>query len=58
MAICDGPKCTIYASAGFGLLHMVSEPHTERCANEDGGQLRGVDCEIPHWLEWGTKHSL
>ena len=35
---------------------MVSEPDTERCANEDAGFPRGVDCEIPHLLEREMKH--
>ena len=37
---------------------MVSEPGIEQCASEDVGSPRGVDCEIPHRLERGTKHSL
>ena len=37
---------------------MVSEPDTGRCANEDAGFSRGVDSDIPHRLERGTKHSL
>ena len=28
-----------------------------RCASEDAGPLRGVDCEIPHRLERGTNIS-
>ena len=52
------PKRTIFASGGLGLLQMVSEPDTERCASKDIGPPRGVDCEIPHWLERGMKHSL
>ena len=35
------PKRTIYASCGFGLLQMVSEPVTGCCANEDVGHPRG-----------------
>ena len=41
----------MFASGGFGLLQMVSESGTGRCADEDVGPPRGVDCEIPHWLE-------
>ena len=52
----NGPKRTISTSDGLGLLQMVLKP--ERCANEDTGPPRGVDCEIPHQLERGTKHSL
>ena len=33
---------------------MVLELDTGRCASEDAE----VDCEIPHRLERGTKHSL
>ena len=36
---------------------MVSEPDTGWCASEDAGPPRGVDCEISHRLEGGTKHS-
>ena len=57
-AIRNGPKRTIPASGGLGLLQMVSEPDTERCDSEDTGPLRGVDCEISHRLESGMKHSL
>ena len=31
---------------------------TGRCANEDTDPRRGLDCEIPHRLDRGTKHSL
>ena len=37
----NGPKWTIYASGGFELLQMVSEPNTEQCTNEDAGPPRG-----------------
>ena len=37
---------------------MVSESNNGRCANENAGGARGVDFEIPHWLERGMKHSL
>ena len=57
-AIRNGLKWAIFASSGFGLLHMVSKPDTGPCASEDTGPPRGVNCEIPHWLERGTKHSL
>ena len=53
----NGPK-RISASGGLGLLQMVSELDIGRCANEDVGPPRGVDCEIPRRLERGTKHSL
>ena len=58
MTIRNEPKRIISASGGFWLLQMVSESDTERCASEDARPSRGVDCEIPHWLERGTKHSL
>ena len=47
MTIYNGPKRTISASGGFGLLRRVLEPDTW-CANKDVGPLMGVDCEIPH----------
>ena len=37
---------------------MILELDTERCVSEDVGPSRGVDCEILHRLERGTKHSL
>ena len=54
----ESPKRTIFACGGLGLLQMVSEPDTGRCASEDARSSRGVDSEIPHRLERGTKHSL
>ena len=56
--ICNGPKQTISVGGGLGLLQMISEPNTGWCANKDVGSPRRVDCEIPHWLEKETKHSL
>ena len=57
-AIRNGPKQTISTSGELGLLQMVSELGIERCASEDVGSPRGVDCEIPRRLERRTKHSL
>ena len=37
---------------------MILEADIERCASEDVGPSKGVDCEIPHRLERGTKHSI
>ena len=37
---------------------MVSVLDTGWCASEDVGPPKGVDCEIPHRLEKGTKHFL
>ena len=54
-AIRNGPKQTISSSDGLDLLQMVSEPDT---TSEDARPPRGVNCEIPHRLEKGTKHSL
>ena len=56
--ICNGQKWIIFFSGGLGLLQMVSESDTGRCASEDAGPSMGLDCEIPHRLERGTKHSL
>ena len=53
-----GVKTNIFVSDGVELLQMVLEPDTGWCANEDVGPPREVDCEIPHQLERGTKHSL
>ena len=53
----NGPKRTISTSGGFGLLQMVSESDTRQCASEDVEPLRGVDYEVLHQLERGTKHS-
>ena len=38
-------------SGGLKLLQMVLESDIGRCASEDAGPPRGVDYEIPHWLE-------
>ena len=50
-AIHNGPKRTISANSGLGLLQMVSEPDTGRCVNENAKHPRRVDCEISHWSE-------
>ena len=52
------PKRTIFVNGGLGLLQMVSEPNTRRCASENAGPPRGVNCEVSHRLKRGTKHSL
>ena len=56
--IYNGPKRTIFASGGLGLLQMISELDTRRCASKDTELPRGVDYEILHRLERGTKHPL
>ena len=40
MAICNGPKGTIFTNAEFGWLQMVSEISIKRCASEDAGPCR------------------
>ena len=40
-AVRNGPKRTIFAINGLGLLQMVSKSVLERCANEDVGSSRG-----------------
>ena len=54
----NGQKRTISVSDGLGLLQLVSEPDSKRCASEGTRPRKGVDCEIPHVLESRTKHSL
>ena len=54
----ENPKKTMFARGGLGLLQIVSELDIGRYASEDAGLRRGVDCEISHRLERGTKHSL
>ena len=54
----NGPKWTIFASGGLGLLQMVSKPDPKRRANEDTRSPRGVDCKTSHRLEREIKHSL
>ena len=39
------------------LLQMLSGLDIGRCASENVGLSKGVDCEIPRWWERGTKHS-
>ena len=56
--ICNGPKRTISASGRLALLQIISEPDTRQCASEDVRPLKGVNCEVPHRLERGMKHSL
>ena len=56
--ICNVPKQTISVSGGLQLFQMVLELDSRRCANEDARPLNGVDCEILHRLERGTKRSL
>ena len=56
--ICNGLKRKIFASGVLELLQMVSELDTGWCASKDAGLSMGVDCEISHQLERGTKHSL
>ena len=58
MAIRNRPKRTISISGGVGLLQMVLELDTRRCASEDAGPPREVGCEISHRLGRRTKHSL
>ena len=43
-------KRTIFVRGELGLLQIVSESDTGRCASEDVGPPRRVDCEIPHRL--------
>ena len=57
-AIHNGPKQRISTSGGFELLQIVLELDTGQCAREEAGSPREVDCEIPHRLRRGTKHSL
>ena len=54
----NGPKWTIFASGQLGLLQIVSELDTERCASKDARPPRGVDCEILHRLEKETEPFL
>ena len=53
----ESSKKTISTSGGFGLLQMISMPGIGRCASEDAGHRRRVDCEIPHRLEGGMSAS-
>ena len=39
------------ASTGLGLLQMLTELVTRRCASEDTWPSEGVDSEIPHRLD-------
>jgi len=56
-AIRNKSKQIISISGRFGRLQMVSESVTRLYANKELGP-KEVDCEIPHQLERGTKHSL
>ena len=52
----NGSKRTIFVNGGFGLLQMVSEPDTGRCASENAGPSRGVDCGIP--IGWRGQQTI
>ena len=41
----ESPKKTIFASGGLGLLQMVSEPNTGRCASEEAELQKGGEHE-------------
>ena len=56
MTIRNGPKWTISASDGLGLLEMVSEPSTERCASEDVGPQEGWI--VRSHIDWRGKRSI
>jgi len=58
MFVRESPKRTRSVSGGLELLQMVSKLDTRRCANEDAGLPKGVDCKIPHRLKRGMKHFL
>ena len=51
MAIPNEKKLTMYASSALGLLRMILELVTRRCASEDAWPSKGVDCEIPYRLK-------
>ena len=54
----NGSKRIISISCGFGLLQMVLDPDTGRCARKDAGYPRRVDCEILNRFERGMKQFL
>ena len=68
MAIRNSLEWTISTDGRLGLLQLVSELGTERCANvksrremdynENVKSRREVDYEIPYRLETRIKHSL
>ena len=50
-------KRTISASGGFGLLQIVSEPNTGRCASEEAEPKGGgheVVCQLGRWSQRGV----
>ena len=55
----ESPKRTISSSGGLGLLQIISESGTERCASKDARPWgEGGDWVISPRLEGGTKYSL
>ena len=42
----NGPKRTIFVSGGLGLLQMVPEPDTGRCASKDDSPQREWSVQI------------
>ena len=52
----NGPKRTIYASDGLGLLQIVSEPDISQCANEDADPQRGWI--VRSHMSWRGERSI
>ena len=56
VVICNGPKWTIFASGGHGLLQMILESDTERCVSEDAGSSRGWI--VRSYIGWRGEQSI
>ena len=54
----NGSKWIISTNGGLEMLQSVLELDIEWCVSEDARASKGVDCEILHQLEGGTKYSL
>ena len=52
----ESPRRTISSNGELGLLQMVLESDTGRCASEDAVPPKGVDCKIPH--RWRGERSI
>ena len=54
----ESPKRTVSTSGGLGLLQLVSEPDTERCASEEAEHRRGVDTRRCASKDAGPRRGL
>ena len=54
----ERPKRTVSISGGLGLLQVVLEPDTRRCANEEVEPQRGVDTRRCASKDTGSRRGV